>query len=569
MARKPANLIYGVEDRPSAAASLVLGLQHAVLLIGSVTTVVVFGEEAGLTHEQVQGLVTVALLGGGLTTILQALPKSPLGSGFFCPHTTSFIYFQASVMAAKIGGLPLVFGMTVLAGGFEALLSRLMRRLRPFFPAEVSGLVVTMVGISLAPYSIRSIAGLYGGESTLNPSVILVGLATFSLMVGLNVWGNAFLRLYSIFIGICFGYGLAYSSGLVTAEQMQGIHAQPLLALPMVGSLGLSFDVSFLLPFLIASTCASLKTMGDLVTCQKVNDADWKRPDMDSVSRGLAAEGLGTIVTGLLGGMGQASNSSNIGLALASGATSRRIGYVTGAIFIILAFLPKIASALAVLPRPVIGAVTLFAACVMIVTGMSIIMSRMLDTRKIFMIGLSFILGMSVEAVPELYRGSPAHLEPVFGSALALAAVSALILNLILRIGIASKVVLELASGLQSGNEIYEFFEKMGSAWGARREIVYRAMAAVNEFYEAAAGLGLSAGRMLITVRFEEFNLDVEIAYQGREMLFPQARPSEEELLKDDSALARLSGFLITHMADRIKTEVKGDQCRILLHFDH
>ena len=97
---------------------------------------------------------------------------------------------------------------------------------------------------------------------------------------------------------------------------------------------------------------------------------------------------------------------------------------------------------------------------------MSIIMSRMLDTRKIFMIGLSFILGMSVEAVPELYRGSPAHLEPVFGSALALAAISALILNLILRIGIASKVVLELAAGLHSGNEIYGFFEKMGSAWG-------------------------------------------------------------------------------------------------------
>jgi xanthine permease XanP len=569
MARKPANLTYGVEDKPSTAVSFVLSLQHAVLLIGSVTASIFFGKEAGLANEQIQGLVTVALLGGGLTTFLQALPKSPVGSGYFCPHTSSFIYLQASVMAAKVGGLPLVFGMTSLAGGFEVFLSRFMRRLRPFFPAEVSGLVVTMVGISMAPYSIRSIVGLHGGEAALDPRVIFVGLATFSLMVGLNVWGNAFLRLYSIIIGVCFGYGAAYQLGLISTEQLRDINVHPLLALPNLVPFSLSFNASFLLPFLIASACASLKTMGDVVTCQKVNDADWKRPDIDSVSRGLAAEGLGTIATGLLGGLGQASNSSNIGLAFASGATSRWIGYFTGAIFISFAFLPKLVSALVVLPRPVIGAVTLFAACVMIVTGMSIIMSRMLDTRKIFIIGLSMILGVSVEAVPELYRGVPIDLKPIFGSTLALAVISAFTLNLIFRLGIASKAVLELPSGLRSGDEIYGFFETMGSAWGARREVVHRAMAAVNEFHETNASLNLSTGKVLITARFEEFNLDVEIAYQGKEMVFPQVRPSEEELLGDDSALARLSGFLITQMADRIKTEVKGDQYRILLHFDH
>ena len=76
----------------------------------------------------------------------------------------------------------------------------------------------------------------------------------------------------------------------------------------------------------------------------------------------------------------------------------------------------------------------------------------------------------------------------------------------------------------------------MGSAWGARREVVHRAMAAVNEFHETDASLNLSTGKVLITARFEEFNLDVEIAYQGKEMVFPQVRPSEEELLGDDGA---------------------------------
>ncbi len=62
MARKPANLTYGVEDKPSTAASFVLSLQHAVLLIGSVTASIVFGKEAGLASEQIQALVTVCLV---------------------------------------------------------------------------------------------------------------------------------------------------------------------------------------------------------------------------------------------------------------------------------------------------------------------------------------------------------------------------------------------------------------------------------------------------------------------------------------------------------------------------
>ncbi len=569
MGRKPANLTYGVEDKPSAAVSFLLSLQHAVLLIGSITAGVLFGKQAGLANEEIQGIVTVALLGGGLTTFLQALPKSPVGSGYFCPHTSSLIYLQASVMAARTGGLALVFGMTSLAGGFEALLSRIMRRLRSFFPAEVSGLVVTMVGISVAPYSLRSIAGLQDPGAGIDGRMVFVGISTFSLMVGLNVWGNAFLRLYSIIFGLCFGYGMAYELGIMSPEQLRDISSQTVLAWPNLAPLKLSFQVSFLLPFFVASVCASLKTMGDVVTCQKVNDAEWKRPDIDSVSRGIAAEGLGTIVTGLLGGLGQASNTSNIGLSLASGATSRRIGYFTGAIFVGFAFLPKLVSALVAIPKPVVGAVTLFAACVAIATGMSIIMSRMLDTRKIFVVGLSLILGMSVENVPELYSRIPDHLKPIFGSTLAVAVISAFMLNLIFRLGIASKGLLELPPGLASGDQIYRFFESMGSAWGARREVVHRAMAAVNEFHEAAKNLSLAAGKVLITAKFEEFNLDVEIAYQGKEMVFPRVRPSEEELLIDDLALARLSGFLMHQIADRIKTEGKGDQQRILLHFDH
>jgi NCS2 family nucleobase:cation symporter-2 len=48
-------------------------------------------------------------------------------------------FFAASVLAAKTGGLSLMWGMTALAGCFQAGLSRVIHRLRALFPAEVTG----------------------------------------------------------------------------------------------------------------------------------------------------------------------------------------------------------------------------------------------------------------------------------------------------------------------------------------------------------------------------------------------------------------------------------------------
>jgi xanthine/uracil permease len=77
----------------------------------------------------------------------------------------------------------------------------------------------------------------------------------------------------------------------------------------------------------ITSICSTLKTVGDLVTCQKINDADWKRPDMKNISSGIFVDGLGGIIPGLIGGFGQSTSSANVGLSIASGATSKKIAY--------------------------------------------------------------------------------------------------------------------------------------------------------------------------------------------------------------------------------------------------
>jgi NCS2 family nucleobase:cation symporter-2 len=128
-------------------------------------------------------------------------------------------------------------------------------------------------------------------------------------------------------------------------------------------------------------------------------------------------------------------SSSNIGLSIATGATSRRIAYSTGTILILLAFLPKLSSVFVVMPTPIMGASLIFAVSFMILAGIQIIMSRMIDSRKTFVIGFSIIFGLSVDFVPGLYRDVHPWLHPFFSSSLSLATISAVLLNLFFRIG--------------------------------------------------------------------------------------------------------------------------------------
>ena len=117
---------------------------------------------------------------------------------------------------------------------------------------------------------------------------------------------------------------------------------------------GLSFKWALLPPFLIAVLTASLKTVGDTTLCQKVNDPEWKRTDMKSVSGGVLTNGLGTAISGLLGGIGQNTASSSIGISVATGTTSRAIALPLGLLVIGLAFFPKLATVVAAMPGPLL-----------------------------------------------------------------------------------------------------------------------------------------------------------------------------------------------------------------------
>jgi len=120
--------------------------------------------------------------------------------------------------------------------------------------------------------------------------------------------------------------------GILTVDDFEKVSNAPLIALPGVGVtfFKFSFKWSLLVPFVIVSLCGSLKTFGNLITAQKINDAQWKGPDLKNVGNGLFADSLSVISSGLLGGMATDTSASNVGMSLATGATSRVIGFCAG-----------------------------------------------------------------------------------------------------------------------------------------------------------------------------------------------------------------------------------------------
>ncbi len=567
--RKPSNLIYGLDDVIPLPILLLLGLQHSF----HVTTALIFAmivlQGMGASPAQASFFVSMSLLVAGIAVILQALNRKGIGSGYFAPSVCEPAYIPASLMAAQIGGLPLVLGMTALSGIFELALSGFVHRLRRIFTPEVMGMVVAMVGISVIPVTARNFLGIEGNNAQINPTVLMVSMITLGTMVSITVWSRGKLRLFSVIIGMITGYVVSFQAGLLPAAHLRQILDKPLMAVPDLSLLHWSFDASLILPFLIASLCTSVKTIGNLTTCQKISDADWKRPDMPNIRRGLLADGMSISISGLLGGMGQSTSSSNIGLSLGTGATSRVIAFAMGGILISMAFFPRFVEIFVVMPKPVMGATPLFAVCFIIFTGFQIMMSRMMDARKIFILGISMIFGLSTMALPNVYSQiQNPWIRPLFGSSLYLATILAIVLTIIFQIGLKKKMDLDLEPGKTGSLEIRDLLEKQGSLWGARQVVIGQAATALNELMELIFFLSLTEKAVHLEMIFDEFNLDLALRYDGKPLAIvgEYVAPSSVDA---ELSITQLSLHLIRKSADRLTVSEKNGQQRILLHFDH
>src|SRR5882762_5203094 len=138
--RKPANLVYGVEEAPPHLVTLISAVQHVGVIAIFMIYPLIIGREAGVAADVLASMLRMGMLALAVAVLLQALPRGPVGSRFLAPSIFTGVYLAPSLLAVKVGGLPLVWGMTIFAGVVESVLSRLWPRLRAYVPPETAGL---------------------------------------------------------------------------------------------------------------------------------------------------------------------------------------------------------------------------------------------------------------------------------------------------------------------------------------------------------------------------------------------------------------------------------------------
>jgi xanthine permease XanP len=566
--RKPRGVIYGVDERPSGAVLVLSALQHVAVMSIFLVYPVLIGREAGGDPKVVSNLVSVMLIVLAVGTVLQALPRGPVGSGFLCQPVPTAIYLVPSLLAARTGGLPLVFGMTMIAGVVEIALSRVLRALRPLFPPEVAGLVVALIGVATGVVAIRIALGV-GAERVTDSRDVIAAAVTLATMVALNVWTGGTLRLACVLIGMIAGYIIAAALGSLGAAEWQVLAITPWLAFPRLYNTSWNFDLGLVVPFAVAAVAASLKATGNVTTSQKLNDADWVRADMGSISRGVLADGLATTLAGATGTSGVNSASANVGLAHATGVLSRHVAYAVAALLLLLAVFPKLGVIFFLMPGSVAGTSLLFAGTFIFVNGLEIMTSRLLDARKTFVIGFAFMGGLAVDLLPHAFDGAPGWVKPLFVSSLVLGPVSALVLNAVFRLGVRKVQKLVVDSVQPDAVTIEQFMETHGAAWGARRDVIDRATFNLTQSIETIVEGCEPQGPLEVEATFDEFNLDIRVSYTGPPLELPDKRPTNEEIMESEAGQRKLAGFMLRRYADRVAASYRNGRSTLLFHFDH
>jgi xanthine permease XanP len=336
--------------------------------------------------------------------------------------------------------------------------------------------------------------------------------------------------------------------------------------LPRLDHVSWSFDPVLLAPFVVASLAATLRAMGDVSNAQRINDADWVRPKFASLAGGVAANGIAVIFCGLVGSSGVNTSSSSIGLSGATGVTSRNISYAIGIGLALFAFIPVTAVLLVAMPPPVMGAALFFTAAFVFASGLQMITARMLDSRKIIVIGFSFAMAVAADVYHTALIGVPLVLQPIFGNSLVLGTVCAVVLNLFMRIGVRQRVSMKLEPGAINREAVEQFLSEQGARWAARRDVIRRAIFGVVQVLEV---LSDPPGGVDVEASFDEFNLDIRIRYAGKPLIIPERKPTPREIVASEEGERLLAGYLLQQSADRIHARGTADAAEMTLHYDH
>jgi NCS2 family nucleobase:cation symporter-2 len=296
MGNKKKTLLYSSSQTPPRGPLFFSSLQHMLLVVSlGMALPVSVGRTAGLDLDLSTSLLSAALFSMGITGILQTLPGKYIGSGFQSLSVSDAAALAACIMAAQIGGIPLVLGMTIFSGILKGVLGSFIFRMRKMFPPEVTGTMIFILGISTLPTGLKYFLGT--SLPQFDPKHLLVATLTLLFMLSCSLFIKV-LKPYTALAGIIFGFVASAIAGIFDPASFLQLGDQPLVALPIYKEISYSFNLNAAIPFIIVTIVAIVDNIGDYSSAQSADNPNYEKPDWKSIERGIRASAAGTFLAG-------------------------------------------------------------------------------------------------------------------------------------------------------------------------------------------------------------------------------------------------------------------------------
>jgi NCS2 family nucleobase:cation symporter-2 len=447
---------------PALSRAIPLGIQHVLaMFVSNVTPAIIVAGAAGFgfgsnspDFPELLYMIQMSMLFAGVATLLQTVTVGPVGAALPIVQGTSFAFLPIMiplVAGRGVDALAALYGGVIIGGIFHAALGLVIGKIRFALPPLVTGLVVTMIGLMLVKVGIQYAAGgvpakmsgaaEYG--SLLNWSAALVVIV---VTLGLKFFTRGMLSISAVLLGLVVGYGYALMMGMVSVEAIGTSWSRAsAFALPMPFKYGFEFSLAAILGFCLMAFVSAVETVGDVSGITR-GGAGREATDKE-ITGATYADGFGSAVAGLFGGLPNTSFSQNVGLIAMTGVMSRHVVTI-GAIFLIICgLIPKVGAIIRTIPIEVLGGGVIVMFGMVVAAGISMLSDVNWNRRNMVIFAISLSIGLGLQLEPDAVKHLPDTLRILMTSGLLPAALLAMVLNLILPQELADESVDEVSGG--------------------------------------------------------------------------------------------------------------------------
>ena len=265
------------------------------------------------------------------------------------------------------------------------------------------------------PLGIQHVLAMF--ISNVTPAIIIAGVAGFGFGSNSPHFPNL---IYMIQMSMLF-------AGIATLFQTIGFG--PVGArLPIVQGTSFDFSLAAVIGFCLMAIISAIDTVGDVSGITK-GGAGREASDVE-IKGATFADGLGTALAGIFGGLPNTSFSQNVGLVAMTGVMSRRV-VTSGAVFLIgCGLIPKFGAIISTVPIEVLGGGVIVMFGMVVAAGVSMLADVDWSRRNMVIFAISLSLGLGLQLEPGALQHLPATAKVLLSSGLLPAAALAIVLNL-------------------------------------------------------------------------------------------------------------------------------------------